>query len=208
MRLGVDTDAVVNEGGFTSGQRRFLDFHRNANGARDPFYEAMREVAPGHLVFSFVDARIFAIGIAQSYCWESPKPAEFGSAGQNWENVGWRVAVHFSELGRRIRPKEHIRVLRPVLPDKYSPLTPSGNGLQSVYLTELPTRLAEVLAGLIGPEAAGLIGAAGTPRQRGRRYTSNARSISSAGVDVERDFALIGTDLHGTPLIGKGEPNT
>ena len=64
---------------------------RNANGARNPFYEAMREVAPGDIIFSFVDTRIHRVGIAQSYCWESPKPLEFGPAGQNWENVGWRV---------------------------------------------------------------------------------------------------------------------
>jgi hypothetical protein len=47
---------------------------RNANGARNPFYDSMREVGPGDLVFSFVDTRIRAIGVALSYCWESPKP--------------------------------------------------------------------------------------------------------------------------------------
>jgi hypothetical protein len=52
---------------------------RNANGARNPFYEAMREVSPGDLVFSFVDTRIFAIGIAQSYCYESPRVRQFGA---------------------------------------------------------------------------------------------------------------------------------
>ena len=31
---------------------------RNANGARNPFYESMREVAPGDLIFSFMDTRI------------------------------------------------------------------------------------------------------------------------------------------------------
>jgi predicted Mrr-cat superfamily restriction endonuclease len=51
---------------------------RNANGALNPFYEFMREVAPGDLVFSFVDTRIVAIGTVASYCYESPKPAEFG----------------------------------------------------------------------------------------------------------------------------------
>lgn len=49
---------------------------RNANGARNPFYESMREVAPGDVIFSFGDTRISAIGIADSYCWESPKPPE------------------------------------------------------------------------------------------------------------------------------------
>jgi hypothetical protein len=68
---------------------------RNANGARNPFYETMREVSPGDIVLSFVDTRIEAIGIAQSYCWESPKPREFGSAGQNWEDIGWKVLVGF-----------------------------------------------------------------------------------------------------------------
>ena len=28
---------------------------RNANSARNPFYESMREVAPGDLIFSFVE---------------------------------------------------------------------------------------------------------------------------------------------------------
>ncbi len=30
---------------------------RNANDARNPFYESMREVSPGDLIFSFADTR-------------------------------------------------------------------------------------------------------------------------------------------------------
>jgi putative restriction endonuclease len=127
---------------------------RNANGARNPFYESMREVAPGDLVFSFMNTRILAVGIAQSYCWESPKPEEFGSAGQNWERVGWKVQVNFTELANKVRPKDHIDILRPLLPRRYSPLQSNGNGLQSVYLAEVPTALAELLIGLIGQEIA------------------------------------------------------
>jgi hypothetical protein len=129
---------------------------KNANGARNPFYESMREVSPGDLIFSFKDTRIVAIGIAQSYCWENPKPLEFGTAGQNWENIGWKVKVEFTELSNIIRPKDHLSVLGPYLPEKYSPLQPNGNGLQSVYLTELPNPLAEMLMGLIGQEVAAL----------------------------------------------------
>src|SRR6266404_4742994 len=47
--------------------------------------------------------RILAVGIAQSYCWESPKPEEFGNAGQNRENIGWQVQVNFTELANRVR---------------------------------------------------------------------------------------------------------
>lgn len=120
----------------------------------------MREVSPGDIILSFTDTRIAAIGIAKSYCWESPKPEEFGQAGQNWENIGWKVGVDFAELTNRIRPKDHIDVLRPLLPGRHAPLQPNGNGLQAVYLTELPPDLAEVLLGLIGQEAQPLLGAA------------------------------------------------
>lgn len=38
-----------------------------------------------------MDTRIAAIGIAQSYCWESPKPTECGTTGDYWESIGWKV---------------------------------------------------------------------------------------------------------------------
>jgi len=126
---------------------------RNANSTRNPFYESMREVAPGDLIFSFVDTHIVAIGIAASYCFESPKPAEFGQVGMNWERVGWRVRVRFTRLTHQIRPKDHIDLLRDSLPRRYSPLRPNGDGLQGVYLTEVPAIMAELLVQLVGPEA-------------------------------------------------------
>jgi hypothetical protein len=64
---------------------------RNRNGARNQFYENMREVAPGDLVFSFRDTKIAAIGVSQSYCYDAPKPVEFGLRGSNWSDAGWRV---------------------------------------------------------------------------------------------------------------------
>lgn len=146
---------------------------RNANSARNPYYETMREVAPGDLIFSFADTRILAIGIAESYCWESPKPEEFGNTGQNWENVGWQVRVRFSELANRIRPKDHIELLRPLLPGRYSPLQANGNGLQSVYLAEVPAPMGEVLIGLIGIEA-----------QAAASTAANVRPIPSDDIDL------------------------
>lgn len=126
---------------------------RNKGDRRNPFYESMREVAPGDLVFSFCDTRIAAVGFARSFCYESPKPEEFGNAGLNWSAVGWKVEVRFQELQNRIRPKDLMEFLRPHLPEKYAPLTPDGNGLQSVYLTEVPRPFGEALLRLIGAEA-------------------------------------------------------
>jgi putative restriction endonuclease len=114
---------------------------RNKGDRKNPFYETMREVSPGDLVFAFKDTFVASNGVAQSYCWESPKPTEFGTAGDYWTDVGWKVKVQFTPLDHRLRPKEHMPVLRPLLPDKYAPLQPNGNGIQSVYLTELPARL-------------------------------------------------------------------
>jgi hypothetical protein len=45
-----------------------------------------------------------------------------------------------------------MEVLKAVLPPRYSPLQANGNGIQSIYLTELAPNFAEVLSGLIGNE--------------------------------------------------------
>jgi putative restriction endonuclease len=139
---------------------------RNADGHKNPFYEFMREVSPGDVVFSFVDTLIAAIGLARSYCWESPKPAEFGNAGAYWENVGWKVLVQFTRIARRVRPRDHMAILRPLLPERYSPLRDTGAGHQR-YLTELTPAFAEALAGLVGAEAQPFMGgvAVGVPMQ-------------------------------------------
>lgn len=129
----------------------------NKNKARNPFYETMREVAPGDVIFSYQDTRIQAIGIAESYCWESPKPVEFGTVGSYWENVGWKVKVKFTPLQNKLRPKDHIAMLRPLLPVKYSPLQLNGDGLQSVYLASVNDELATILLHLIGSESTVLI---------------------------------------------------
>jgi hypothetical protein len=71
----------------------------------------------------------------------------------NWSDVGWKVEVHFTELKNRIRPTDHMDVLAPRLPVRYSPLLPDGRGSQSVYLAEIPAPLFEALRELIGYEA-------------------------------------------------------
>jgi hypothetical protein len=130
---------------------------RNRNGGRNPFYDFMREVAPGDVVFSFADTYIKAIGIASSHAYEAPKPREFGQAGAYWDKIGWRVDVRFAELRSPIRPVEHMDQLEPLLPDRYAPLQAGGGGLQGVYLTLLPNDFATTLANLAGREALSII---------------------------------------------------
>ena len=44
---------------------------RNKNDRRNQFYENMREIAPGDLIFSFRDRTIAAYGFATSNCYEA-----------------------------------------------------------------------------------------------------------------------------------------
>jgi putative restriction endonuclease len=125
---------------------------RNANGNRNPFYEFMREVSPGDLVLSFEGTYIRAVAVVRSYAYESPKPSEFGSAGLNWQQIGWRVDVQYFDLISPIRPAEHMSVIAPQLPPRYAPLMPDGRGLQAIYLTAVSATLMEVFATLIGVE--------------------------------------------------------
>lgn len=142
---------------------------RNRNGRTNPFYEFMKEVSPGDIIFSFADTKIPAIGVATSHAYEAPKPLEFGQVGAYWETIGWRVDVRFTRLANQIRPVEHIERLRPFLPHRYAPLQANGDGLQSVYLTTLPDGFAVQLIDEIGSEARGIV---------------QAWSIAEAGQDV------------------------
>jgi hypothetical protein len=179
---------------------------RNANGARNPFYESMREVAPGDIIFSFVDTRIMAVGVAESYCYESPKPAEFGGAGLNWEAIGWRLRVRFTNLVNRVRPKEHIELLRPLLPARYAPLQPNGNGVQSIYLTLLPEMLAGALVALIGLEAVAV--------QQSAEYADQSMTAASADLEIwehhieselDRDASITSTDREALIVARRGQ---
>jgi hypothetical protein len=111
---------------------------RKTNQGQNPFYDFMREVAPGDIVFFFCDTWVRAIGVASTHAYEAPKPLEFGQAGAYWDKIGWRIDVRYHELNLPARPAEHMAVLASLLPRKYAPLRSNGAGLQSVYLTCLP----------------------------------------------------------------------
>ena len=114
---------------------------KDVNGAAIRSYDLMRRISPGDIVLSFANGYIKAISIACSYCYEFPKPTEFGNVGSNWSNVGWRIDVSYKEILNPIKPKDHIEVIRPLLPVKYSPLQTNGNGNQA-YLFDISEELA------------------------------------------------------------------
>lgn len=129
----------------------------NRNGARNHFYETMREVAPGDIVLSYFDGHIAAIGVARSYGYTAPKPDEFGNRGAYWDLIGWRVDVDFTRLAMPLRPANVMDVLGPLMPDRYAPLRANGMGLQNLYLTALPQPFAEAVLDLLGPTARAIV---------------------------------------------------
>jgi len=58
-----------------------------SDGGRNQFYENMKDVSPGDVIFSFCDTRIKAIGCASGVVQTAPKP-DFENAGVNWSKEG------------------------------------------------------------------------------------------------------------------------
>jgi hypothetical protein len=177
-----------------------------ANGARNPFYEFMREVSPGDVVFSFCDTEIKAIGIAQSNAYEAPKPLEFGSVGAYWDLVGWRVEVRFTKLAEPIKPAAHINLLRPYLPEKYAPLRSNGYGQQSTYLTQLSDALGSLLVDLVGTEGRMIVQAA-----RVEDFSLSTPNIGQVIWEehqlsaVQKDNGLMATEKQSIVLSRRGQ---
>jgi len=119
----------------------------NSRGGRVPSYDFMEDMKIGDIVFSFADTYIKAIGVVTSPAQSSVKP-DFGSAGANWSDDGWLVDVAFQELGMaQFKPKEHMGLLSPTLPDLLSPIRPDGSGNQ-IYLAKISEEMADVLIAL------------------------------------------------------------
>ncbi len=130
---------------------------RKKNDQVNPFYETMREVAPGDVVFSYADGGVQGFGIARTHCYTSPRPDEFGHIGQAWNEVGWRVDIDFQRFTEVILPAQHMRAIAPTLPEKYSPIRSNGHGNQGVYLAEISEATALVVAQLASPDLLGII---------------------------------------------------
>lgn len=115
---------------------------KSKNNKTNPFYETMTRVSSGDIVFSFYKTLLQGIGIINESAKTSPKPSEFGSAGDVWSDEGWLVPTTFLLFNQPIRPKDHYKTIAPLLPEKYGPLNKNFNGNQGIYLTELNADLA------------------------------------------------------------------
>ena len=127
---------------------------RDKSGNRQFGWETVREVVNGDLIFSYAHQQLRGFGFVTSpSAYSFPRPPEFEKAGHAWEKRGWRADVNFTRFQQPLRPKDHISLIAPLLPQKYSPIQSSGDGNQN-YLTQISESLALVLAELASHELA------------------------------------------------------
>jgi putative restriction endonuclease len=127
----------------------------------------------------------------------------------NWNDIGWKVEVKFTELGNQIRPADHIEILRPRLPEKYSPLLSDGRGSQSVYLAEIPLLMFETLRDLIGSEARQSLGVAETWNDLEAMNDTAMRDVSTwedhVRQSIEKDVTIPETQRQAVIQARRGQ---
>ena len=121
----------------------------NKNGGFNKFYDFMIRTMPGDIVFSYADTKIKTVGEISNIARDALKPKEFGKSGDDWNSDGWLVEVDYQRLKNPIKPKKHMDIIAPLLPRKYSPIRPNGDGNQ-IYLSEISKEMAITLLNLIG----------------------------------------------------------
>lgn len=130
---------------------------RQSDGNRHFSYEFMKGVMPGDVVFSYANSLIIALGVAQTHCYTFPKPTEFGNAGGNWSNEGWKVDVKYTKLSNPIRTIDRIGEIRHLLPKNFSPIRPQNGHANQAYLFQIDRPFALKLASMIDHHAVRLI---------------------------------------------------
>ena len=155
---------------------------RKQNGDFNQFYENMRVVDSGDIVFSYYTSRIQKIGVVLRPAVTSRKLTEFGTVGSNWSDEGWLVPVEWHDVPTVTRTRDMLQQLLPVLPDKYSPLNPeTGDGLQAVYLASVPDEMAFILLENVGIDQPTLMALS-------EGATDDGRVIGSVEDQIEKEI--------------------
>ncbi|MER2191668.1 MAG: HNH endonuclease [Solibacillus sp.] len=94
------------------------------SGQTQHFWERMKEVKSGDVIFHYVKGEIVAISKAQQDYYEAQNPYT------NEEMLGYAVKTMYEELEFPINIKEKFQLLEPVLPIKYSAFQENGDGNQ------------------------------------------------------------------------------
>ncbi|MGJ4932613.1 HNH endonuclease [Bradyrhizobium sp. HKCCYLS2038] len=174
---------------------------RRQDGAFNRFYENMRLVDAGDVVFSYIDQRIPYIGVIQGPAVSADRPIEL--ANRPWNSDGWLVPVEWHRPPVVIKPKDLMDVLRPLLPKKYSPIqSATGDGLQSVYLAAVPQLMA---AELLRPLGGWRPGADSTIAELDRSETAIDRLDDELERQIRNNTSIDRTERQAVVLARRGQ---
>ncbi len=99
----------------------------------------------GDVVFSVVRNEIVSRGIVKKRAVTEDNPFD----NELWINEGWKVELDYNFTINNIKVKDHIDLIKDLLPDKYAPFNPiTGRGNQG-YLYTIPNQLGHLLDDLI-----------------------------------------------------------
>ena len=106
------------------------------------YYQNLRVASPGDGILSYANDFVSYIGNVEDFAFPSPRPKEFGRAGEVWANDGWLLPVSWQETRKEVRPRDIFDQFQSYLPMKYSPLNiRTGKGNQKAYLCEISTEI-------------------------------------------------------------------
>ena len=104
---------------------------------------------PGEIVFVHAAGRIAMLGLVAGAPFEARRVAAGGKRATRGRSVGWRLPVHFEELLRPLRPKDHLAALKQVMPPRHAPLRVTGDANPTVYLARLEAPFTALLTELL-----------------------------------------------------------
>jgi len=129
----------------------------NKIGSRNESYINLTKTTVGDTVFSYASGKIQAVGRTIERCQEKRRPESFGTTGDQWNQKGWYVPIKWTALSIPFFPKDHLKEIVPLLPDKHAPIQDNGNGNQVVYLAGISDTLGNKLLSLINASNDGII---------------------------------------------------
>ena len=125
-----------------------------SDGTSNPYYEFMSETQPGDGVISYHTKKIQGFGTVSEVAQVTPKPPYRHR--ETWSDRGWLVDVNFSTFANPFEPREYLEQIRPLLPEKHSPLQSNGSG-REFYLTEISAELFSFLCQIGGNSSQNII---------------------------------------------------
>lgn len=118
----------------------------NADGQTFFYWESMKKVKRGDVIFSSFKGKMKSMNIAISDCFEAQKPQNFDS-GRAWIDKGWKVNAKYHTLVNPLKYKDYMDDILALQPDKYAPFHKNGGGNVG-YLFEIGSELGQFLLSL------------------------------------------------------------